>query len=38
MLRSFGIRVCVDPLILDTLALYVVDPRADRANPLELLV
>ncbi len=32
------IRVCVSPLILDTLAAHVVDDRAERANSLELLV
>ncbi len=35
---SFGIRVCVSPLIVDTLAFNVVDHHADRANPLELLI
>jgi hypothetical protein len=35
---SSGIRVCSSPLIVDTLAVYVVDDRAERANPLELLI
>ena len=35
---SFRIRVCSSPLIVDTLVTEVVDDRAERANPLELLV
>jgi hypothetical protein len=35
---SFGIRVCSTPLIVDTLVTEVVDDRAERANPLELIV
>ena len=33
-----GIRVCVGPLIFDTLENSMVDHRAERANPLELLI
>jgi len=35
---SSGIRVCIGPLILDTLLTEKVDHRAERANPLGLLV
>jgi len=28
----------LSPLIVDTLAAYLVDDRAERANPLELLI
>jgi hypothetical protein len=35
---SSRFRVCLSPLIIDTLVTEVVDNRAERANPLELLV
>ena len=37
-LYPFGIRVCIGPLILDTLVTQTVDHRAERANPLELTI